>query len=172
MITPTINAAISGGVCKKPRLTIRVVAPVGGWDEFRSSSTAPVRATDNAPAPIRAGVTFSTRTLGASSRPKAPRENAPAPIATARPIRALRGLEVSARGLSKKRGAPSARGREREAAAWLLRQPALVRQLEVRYLPSLARVATGLGHFLPPGSLLFHPVPTRSGARVLRDAPG
>jgi hypothetical protein len=105
MTTPTISAAISGGVCKKPRLTIRVVAPAGGWDALNSSRMAPVSATDKAPAPTQAKVTFSTRTLGSFKRPKTAREKAPAPIATACPIRVLRGLEIRANGRSKNRSA-------------------------------------------------------------------
>ncbi|MDQ3924983.1 MAG: hypothetical protein M3309_13895, partial [Actinomycetota bacterium] len=31
--TPTISIVISNGVCKSPRLTIKVVAPVGGCEE-------------------------------------------------------------------------------------------------------------------------------------------
>ncbi len=33
--TPAICAAISGGVCKKPRLTIWVVAPTGGCEDSK-----------------------------------------------------------------------------------------------------------------------------------------
>jgi len=64
-----------------------------------------VSATERAPAPTRAGVTFSARTLGSSSRPKTARERAPAPIATAYPIRVLRGIEVAATERSKKSSA-------------------------------------------------------------------
>jgi hypothetical protein len=68
--TPTISIAISSGVCKSPRLTIKVVAPVGGCEERRRSSTAPVSATESAAAPVRASVTPSARMLGWSSKPK------------------------------------------------------------------------------------------------------
>ena len=56
--TPIMSIAISSGVCKSPRLTIKVVAPVGGWEERRSSSTAPVSASESAAAPARERHTF------------------------------------------------------------------------------------------------------------------
>src|SRR5215212_7381744 len=113
MTTPAISAAISGGVCRNPRLTISVVAPVGGCEKFKRRSTAPVSARESEAAPIRADVTFSTRTLGSSSRPKTAREKAPAPTATACPIRVLRGLDVAAIGRSKKRRAVGPRDGKR-----------------------------------------------------------
>jgi hypothetical protein len=102
---PPISAAISDGACRNPRLTISVVAPVGGCEEFRRRSTAPVSARESEAVPIRAGVTFSTWMLGSSSRPKTASEKAPAPTATACPIRVLRGLDVAAIGRSKNRRA-------------------------------------------------------------------
>jgi hypothetical protein len=42
--TPAISTAISPGVCKKPRLTMSVVAPVGGCEDLSKSRTAPVSA--------------------------------------------------------------------------------------------------------------------------------
>jgi hypothetical protein len=49
--TPTISIVISSGVCKSARLTMSVVAPVGGWEERRSSRIAPVSCQRERPGP-------------------------------------------------------------------------------------------------------------------------
>jgi hypothetical protein len=59
--TPIISIVISSGVCKSPRLTIKVVAPVGGCEERNNNRTAPVKASESAAAPTRASVTASAR---------------------------------------------------------------------------------------------------------------
>ncbi len=75
MTTPSISIVISSGICKSPRLTMSVVASVGGCEERRSSRTAPVKSNESAAAPVRASVTFSVRILRWSSRPKMPSES-------------------------------------------------------------------------------------------------
>src|SRR5215212_1215499 len=73
-MTPAAMAASCAGVVKKPRLTMRVVAPAGGCGEERMVRRAIVIRIESAADPMCGSVTPDSRTLGAARRPKMARD--------------------------------------------------------------------------------------------------